>query len=98
MYIILAMHRVVQDVFSRGVKTNQVITEVLKLILYHVPYTCILILLNYKNEDIELSRKEFVYFSGRVIRILLFNSTGDREANVLIEPLVVSYEQACRLE
>lgn len=38
-------------------------------------------------------RKEFVYFSGRVIRILLFNSTGDREANVLIEPLVVSYEQ-----
>ncbi|XP_052719273.1 folylpolyglutamate synthase, mitochondrial-like isoform X3 [Crassostrea angulata] len=34
------------------------------------------------------SAEESKQISGRVIRILLFNSTGDREANVLIEPLV----------
>ncbi|XP_022322466.2 folylpolyglutamate synthase, mitochondrial-like isoform X1 [Crassostrea virginica] len=34
------------------------------------------------------SAEESKELGGRVIRILVFNSTGDREANVLIEPLV----------
>lgn len=50
------MHRVVQDVFCRGVKTNQVITEVLNfnfmLCTIHVHFD-IAYIYNYKNEDIE---------------------------------------------
>ncbi|XP_048775690.1 folylpolyglutamate synthase, mitochondrial-like isoform X3 [Ostrea edulis] len=35
-----------------------------------------------------VSSEESKQLSGRLVQVLVFNSTGDREANVLIEPLV----------